>query len=148
MVKTQLSDGGEAPLKMEEMVYCEAAQQRGDLEAVPGCCKQLKLRTVVSARKRIYRCGIQNLISAGAKNRRRGGKRRRNGVAEVEKNQPGWTEDTAGGPPEDESAQTDAHFSPSAAGMGRTMSFESTPTLQEGPRSLRRIQPPLSAIYR
>lgn len=70
----QLSDAGEAPLKMEEMVYCEAVQQRGDLEAVPGCCKQLKLHTVVSARKRIYRCGIQNLISAGAKNRRQGGK--------------------------------------------------------------------------
>lgn len=70
----QLSDAGEAPLKMEEMVYCESAKQRGDLEAVSGCCKQLKLHTVVSARKRTYRCGIQNLISAGAKNRRKGNK--------------------------------------------------------------------------
>lgn len=50
----ELSDAGEAPLKMEKMVYCGSAQQRGDLGAVSGCCKQLKLHTVVSAGKGIY----------------------------------------------------------------------------------------------
>lgn len=88
----QLSDAGEAPLKMEEMVYCEAVQQRGDLEAVPGCCKQLKLHTVV----RIYRCGIQNLVSAGAKNRRQGGIKATQQGRKGQKNQTGRTEDMVG----------------------------------------------------
>lgn len=69
----ELSDGGEAPLKMEKMVCCEAAPQRGDLGAASGCCKQLKLRTVVSVRK--GDAESKTLISAGAKNRRKGEKK-------------------------------------------------------------------------